>query len=161
MIAASLLSVQGGSAIIGVFTMGALSDRIARKNVLALAHFIRGISFVTIFLIILVGGDSLWLLYIAVSLFGFGWWATGPLTTGLVADLFGSLRMGTILGVILSSHFLGNAISAYAGGAIFELTGSYYWAFLTIGLLSVLAVILSFFIKQKSPTLGNQEELNL
>jgi len=149
MIGASLVSVQGGVNLVGVLVTGVLSDRIARKNVLALTHFIRSLSFVTIVVFILLGGGSLWLLYAAMALFGFGWFTTAPLAAGLVADLFGSLRMGTILGVVTSCHMLGMAVGAYAGGVIFEATQSYYLFFLIQGPLCFLAVIFAFFIKQE------------
>ena len=97
----------------------------------------------------LLGGGSLWILYTAVALFGFGWFTTAPLMTGLVADLFGRLRMGTIIGVALSCHMLGSAVGAYTGGAIFEATQSYYLFFLIQGPLEFLAVIFAFLIKQE------------
>jgi hypothetical protein len=42
--------------------------------------------------------DSLPALYLAMVLFGFGWFTTAPLAAGLVADLFGFLRIGTVIG---------------------------------------------------------------
>lgn len=150
MIAASLLSVQGGLNIVGVLVTGHLGDRMARKNVLALTHFVRSMSFATIVIFILLGSNSLWILYAAMAFFGFGWFTTAPLTAGLVADLFGGLRMGTILGVTTSSHIFGVAAGAYAGGAIFELTQSYYLVFIIQTLLAWVATILALSIKQKA-----------
>jgi len=149
MISASLVSVQGGINLVGVLVTGSLSDKITRKNVLALTHFVRSMSFVIVAIFILLGSGSLWLLYIAVALFGFGWYTTAPLVPGLIADLFGNLRMGTIIGVVSSCHMFGMAVGAYAGGAIFELTQSYYLFFLILSLLSFLAVIFAFSIKQE------------
>jgi MFS family permease len=149
MIAASLLSIQGGLNIVGVLVTGHLGDRIARKHVLALTHFVRGMSFATIVIFIWLGSSSLLMLYVAMGFFGFGWFTTAPLTAGLVADLFGSLRMGTILGVTTSSHILGFAIGGYAGGAVFDLTGSYHLVFITQALLAAIATLLSLAIKQK------------
>lgn len=150
MIGASLLSVQGGVNLAGVLLTGYMSDRIARNKVLALTHFIRSISFVTIVIFIFLGGGSLWLLYIAIALFGFGWFTTAPLMAGLVADLFGYLRMGTIMGVALACHIFGMAIGAYAGGVTFELTGSYYSFFRIQGMLELLAAIFAFAIKRQA-----------
>jgi len=149
MIGASLVSLQGGLNLIGVLVTGTLSDKIARKNVLALTHFARSMSFGIIIIFILLGSDSLWLLYLAMALFGFGWYTTAPLTAGLVADLFGNLRMGTLLGVIMSCHMLGVAIGAFAGGAIFEATKNYYLFFLIQGPLEFVAVIWALLIKRE------------
>ena len=150
MIAASLLSVQGGLNLVGVLATGYLSDRMSRSKVLALTHFVRTLSFVTIVAFILSGGGSLWMLYAAMVFFGFGWYTTGPLTAGLVADLFGGSRMGTILGVTTSCHMLGMAIGAYTGGVIFEFTQSYFLFFVVQCLLSLLATLFSLAIKRTS-----------
>ncbi len=148
MIGASLLSVQGGANLVGVLLTGHMSDRFARSRVLALTHFIRSLSFVTAVIFILLSDASLWLLYVAVALFGFGFFTTAPLASGLVADLFGNLQMGTIIGVTLSCHMIGMAIGAYAGGIIFESTGSYYLFFIIQAILEFLAAVLAFAIRR-------------
>ena len=150
MIAASLLSVQGGLNLVGVLATGYLSDRMSRSKVLGLTHFVRTLSFVTIIIFILLGGGSLWMLYAAMMFFGFGWYTTAPLTAGLVADLFGGLRAGTILGLTTSCHMFGMAIGAYAGGVIFELTGSYLLFFVVQCSLSLMATLFSLAIKRVS-----------
>jgi MFS family permease len=148
MIGASLLSVQGGVNLLGVLLTGYFSDRYARSRVLSLTHLIRGLSFAATVVFLLLGGGSLWLLYIAMALFGFGWYTTAPLSSGLTADLFGYRRMGTILGLILSCHMIGMAVGAYAGGVVYVLTGSYFFFFVTQGALELLAAIFAFFIKR-------------
>lgn len=147
MIGASLLSIQGGVNLLGVLVTGRLSDRTARSRVLSLTHFVRSVSFATIVLFIVLGGGSLWILYLAMALFGFGWFTTSPLQAGLAADNFGSLRLGTIISVLATAHTLGWALGAYAGGIIFETTGSYYWFFLLQTLFELIATLLAFNIK--------------
>jgi len=151
MIGATFLSVQGGVNLIGVLLTGYLSDRVARSKVLALTHFIRSVSFAIIVGYIFMSGSSLWVMYVAMALFGFGWFTTAPLTSGLVADLFGYLRMGTIMGVVMSCHVIGMAIGAYAGGITFELTGSYYTFFVIQAILEFMAAFFAFTISQKKP----------
>jgi predicted MFS family arabinose efflux permease len=146
MVGASFLSVQGGINMIGVLVTGYISDRMARNKVLGLTHFIRALSFFIIVGFIFRGGTSLWMLYVAMALFGFGWYTTAPLTSGLVADLFGDLRMGTIMGVAMACHVIGMAIGAYAGGVTFELTGSYYSFFFVQAILEFIAAIFAFLI---------------
>jgi len=80
-------------------------------------------------------------------LFGFGWFTTSPLTSGCVADYFGDLRMGTIIGVTISSHTVGMAIGAYAGGLTYTLTGSYFRFFLVQGVLELAAAGMVFAIR--------------
>jgi MFS family permease len=149
MIGASLISVQGGLNLVGVLLTGHISDKYARSKVLALTHLVRSLAFFTAVSFILLGGGSLWMLYLAMGLFGFGWFTTSPLTSGLVADLFGGLSMGTIIGVTMSCHTVGMALGAYAGGITYQMTGSYYWFFLVQGVLELLAAGLAFAIKRQ------------
>ncbi|MFC1893801.1 MFS transporter [Chloroflexota bacterium] len=158
-LAASLVSVQGGTCLVGVLVMGPLSDWIGRGKALSITHFARGLSFAVIIVFVFLEGVPPWLLYAAMVLFGFGWFTTAPLAAGLVADLFGSLRMGTILGVIMSCHMIGMAIGSYAGGFIFELTQSYYLFFLTQGPLELLAAGLALCIRMSSAALGYNQIL--
>ena len=151
MIGATFLSVQGGVNLIGVLVTGYMSDRIARSKVLALTHFIRALSFAIIVGYIFMSASSLWVMYIAMAFFGFGWFTTAPLSSGLVADLFGYLRMGTIMGVTMSCHVVGMAIGAYAGGIMFELTGSYYTFFIIQTILELMAAFFAFIISYKKP----------
>ena len=147
MIGASLLSVEGGLNLVGVLVTGHISDRYARNRVLALTHVIRSLSFFTVVVFIVGGGGSLWILYLAMVLFGLGWFTTSPLTSGLAADLFGNRSMGTIIGVMLSCHTVGMALGAYAGGVTFELTSSYYWFFIIQAALELLAAGCAYLIK--------------
>ena len=134
---------------LGMFT-GFISDRISRNKVLALTHFIRSMSFAVVVVFILTGGGSSRLLFLGIGLFGFGWYTTAPLQAGLVADLFGTRRMGTILGLETSSHMLGMAAGAYLGGALFEITGSYLPVFGLQGGLELSAVFLFLAIRRDS-----------
>jgi MFS family permease len=152
MIAAGLVSVQGVLNLAGVLVMGYISDKIARKNALALTHLVRSLAFIAIAVFVVMGGASgePWLIYLGFGLFGFGWFTTAPLAAALVADLFGSLRMGTILGITMGCHMLGSAIGAFAGGTIFETTGNYLPFFLLQAPLEFVAAVFAFLIKRKA-----------
>ena len=160
MIGASLLSVQGGLNLLGVLLTGYLSDRYRRNRVLALTHAIRSLAFFIAVGFIVLEGSPLWMLYAAMVLFGFGWFTTAPLTSGLVADLFGNLRMGTIIGVTLSCHTIGTALGAYAGGISFDLTGSYYALFVIQGGLEMLAAVFAFVIKRNTAIYSRRNSVN-
>jgi sugar phosphate permease len=150
MIGASFLSVQGGVSMVGVLVTGQISDFMARNKVLAVTHFIRAVSFFVIIAAILFAGSSLGMIYLAMVLFGFGWFATAPLTGGLVADLFGNQRMGTIISLTISSHMIGSALGTFGGGLVYTLTGSYFNIFVIQGMLELAAMGFAFAIKLKS-----------
>jgi MFS family permease len=148
MIGATFLSVQGGANLIGVLVTGRMSDKIARHRVLALVHLVRSVSFILLVISVFSGGSSLIMLYIAMAFFGIGWFTTAPLAAGLVADLYGNLRMGTLMGLIWSCHMVGMAIGTYAGGLNYQLTHSYLSIFAVQGFLEFLAAIFVFIIRK-------------
>jgi MFS family permease len=148
MIGASFLSVQGGLNLVGVLVTGHMSDRTSRNRVLSLTHLFRSLSFIGLTSAIIIGGNTLWLLYLSMALFGLGWYTTAPLTAGLVADLFGFRRLGTLLGIILAAHMLGMACGTYAGGLSYQLTGSYLSIFLFQAVAELLAAVFAFIIKR-------------
>jgi predicted MFS family arabinose efflux permease len=65
-----------------------------------------------------------------------------------VADLFGGLNMGTIIGVTMSCHTVGMALGAYVGGVTYQITGSYYSFFIVQGALELLAAGFAFAIRR-------------
>jgi sugar phosphate permease len=154
-IGASFLSVQGGVSLLGVLVTGVMSDRLSRSRVLSLTHLVRSSGLWVLVVPLLLGINNLGLLYTAMALFGFGWFTTSPLVAGLAADLFGNLRMGTLLGIILSSHMIGMAIGAYAGGLTFQVTGSYKLIFVITASLELVACLFAFIIRP--PRLNNSK----
>jgi len=148
LIGASFLSVQGGVSLLGVVSTGWLSDRLTRSKVLSLTHLIRSLGLWVLVVPLLLGWHSLPQLYLAMALFGFGWFTTSPLVAGLAADFFGSLRMGTLLGILLASHLIGMAIGSYAGGLSFQLTGRYRLIFVIVASLELAACLIAAMIRK-------------
>src|SRR5260370_41257216 len=75
---------------------------------------------------------------------GMLWLSVAPLVTGLVAEMFGTRYMATLLGIAFVMHQVGSSLGAWGGGLIFDLMGSYDRAWqlgvlvgLTAGLLQV------------------------
>ncbi|MBI1418742.1 MAG: MFS transporter [Limimaricola sp.] len=80
-----------------------------------------------------------------VVLFSLGmgslWLATVPLTSGLVAHLYGLRYMGTLYGIVFFSHQLGAFLGVWLGGRMYDITGNYtavWWVGIGVGLLSAL-----------------------
>ncbi|MDP2718301.1 MAG: MFS transporter [Dehalococcoidia bacterium] len=144
MVAAQAAGLLGGASALGIWIGGYVSDFIGRKRPLAAFYFLRGVGF-----LILLAAHNEPTLYLAAFVIGFGNFGTAPLTSGLVADIYGVLSMGTILGLINMSHQMGGAISSYITGAVVQATGSYEMPFLLGVLLLFAASILSITIKEK------------
>lgn len=69
------------------------------------------------------------------------WLATIPLTSGLVAHLYGLRYMGTLYGIIFFSHQLGSFLGIWLGGRMYDLHGDYtlvWWIGVGIGAFSAI-----------------------
>ena len=67
------------------------------------------------------------------------WLGTVPLTSGLVAQIFGMRYMATLFGFVFFSHQLGSFLGAWLGGYVFDTTGSYelvWWIAVALGILA-------------------------
>ena len=84
--------------------------------------------------------------------FGFTLLVTAPLNTTLIADLYGVTHIGFISGFITTVHMMGGGLWAYLGGVIFDETGDYDLAFLISAALAGVALICTFFIREKRHT---------
>ena len=69
------------------------------------------------------------------------WLATVPLTSGLVAHIYGLRYMGTLYGLVFFSHQLGSFLGVWLGGTLYDSTGGYeavWWVGVGVGLISAL-----------------------
>src|SRR3981189_2062952 len=78
-------------------------------------------------------------LFLFIVFYGLAWGATGPPTAALTADPFGRRNLSVVYGWIFASHQLGAAGAAFAAGAVRTYFGDYQLAFMTSGLLCLLA----------------------
>jgi MFS family permease len=141
--AAQALGLMGAMNIVGTVLSGWICDRFGRKGPLAFYYGVRGLSL--IFLLYVWNVPSL---HIFAAIFGLNYISTVPPTTTMTANIFGRLSVGALSGWIFFSHQVGSAIGAWAGGAIFDATGSYSWAFLSAALMAFVAAGLSLLIKE-------------
>jgi MFS family permease len=69
------------------------------------------------------------------------WLATVPLTSGLIAHIYGLRYMGTLYGIVFFSHQLGSFMGVWLGGKMYDLTGDYtlvWWIGVGVGALSAI-----------------------
>lgn len=69
------------------------------------------------------------------------WLATVPLTSGLVAHLFGLRYMGTLYGIVFLSHQIGSFLGIWLGGRMYDQYGDYtlvWWIGIGIGAFSAI-----------------------
>ncbi len=106
---------------------GFLSDRFGREAVATI-----GLTLATLGILMLIlnqGNHTPWLMFTYSLLFGIGLGITSPAFSASVADLFQGKNFGSIQGLIVTGFGIGGSISAWLGGKIFDVTGTYIPAF--------------------------------
>ena len=73
---------------------------------------------------------------------GFLWLATVPLTSGIVAQIFGTRYLSTLYGIVFFSHQLGSFIGVWLGGRVYDTMNSYDMVWILSILLAVASAIL-------------------
>jgi MFS family permease len=148
--AAGVLGIGSFLAIGGTIVTGTLSDYIGREWSAILAY---GISIIGVVCALLITSpDQHWLLWLHACFFGLTWGARGPAITAKTADLFPGGRLGTILGVITIGSGIGSAVGSWAAGWIFDLSGSYRFAFL-LSIAAYLCGCIAFWALRGPPVL--------
>ena len=69
------------------------------------------------------------------------WLATVPLTSGLIAHIYGLRYMGTLYGLVFLSHQLGSFLGVWMGGRLYDATGDYtlvWWIGIGVSAFSTL-----------------------
>ncbi|MDD5127070.1 MAG: MFS transporter [Dehalococcoidales bacterium] len=140
--AASLISVIGIASIIGRLTIGFSSDKIGprRAMVIVLVVLLVGFAWLQV-------ADVLWMLYLFVILDGLNHGGIVTVITPVVAELFGTRALGTILGVVLFSGIALGGLGAWLAGYIYDLTGSYSIAFGGLLVIAVTGLLLGLSLK--------------
>jgi len=131
------LALIGFFNIIGTYTFGVLGARFPKRFLLSLLYFFRAI-FVLLFLIFPISEISVYLFSASMGLL---WLGTVPLTSGLVAQIFGPRYMSTLFGLVFLSHQLGSFIGVWMGGYLYDTTGSYdgiWYGSVVLGLAAAL-----------------------
>ncbi len=145
-LAGNLLALMGLTGLIGVVAGGAFSDRFGPVWPTVLAFAAR----VGVFVLILVDQSPLSVAVFAL-VFGATFMVTAPLTVVFVQQSFGSRHLGALTGLITMVHQVFGGIGAYLGAAVFDVSGSYNSAFVIMGAVSLLAVILTLMLRRQSP----------
>ena len=69
------------------------------------------------------------------------WLATVPITSGLVAQIYGLKYMGTLYGIVFFSHQLGSFLGVWLGGTLYDQYGTYdlvWWVGIGVGAFSAI-----------------------
>lgn len=145
-VATTALALIGLFNIFGSFTAGWLGGRYSKKHLLSGIYFLRSVL-ITAFILL---PTSPLTAYVFAAGMGFLWLGTMPLTNGMVAQIFGVRYLSMLYGGVFVGHQLGSFMGAWAGGYIYDATGSYDLVWLIAIALGVLAAALNLPINEGS-----------
>lgn len=137
-LAGTALAIIGGFNIIGSFACGALGDHYRKKHLLSLLYILRA-GVIAGFVLAPPSETSVLLFSAGIGLL---WLGTVPLTSGLVAQMFGLKHMGMLFGFVFLSHQVGAFLGVWLGGRLYDATGSYDTVWTIAIVLGVIAAIL-------------------
>jgi predicted MFS family arabinose efflux permease len=147
--ASGILAIIGACDFIGTIGSGWLSDRYDSRWLLFWYYGLRGLSLV----ILPYTSFSFYGLGIFAVFYGLDWIATIPPTVKLTGQTFGREKAPLVFGWIFTAHQLGAATAAYGAGASREALASYLPAFITAGVLCLVAAVVVVWMNKSSPKL--------
>lgn len=131
------IALIGLANIAGTIYAGKLGATFPRKYLLAGIYTGRTIIAA---LFILLPMTPLTVVIFSITM-GSLWLATVPLTSGLIAHIYGLRYMGTLYGIVFFSHQLGSFLGVWLGGKLYDLYGTYttvWWVGVGIGAFSAI-----------------------
>jgi predicted MFS family arabinose efflux permease len=132
------LALVGLFNVIGSYGAGVMGGKWRKKYLLS---WIYGGRAVVIALFMALPKTEIVVLSFAAAM-GLLWLSTVPLTSGLVAQIFGAQHMATLFGIVFVSHQVGSFLGGWLGGVAFDRTGSYDLMWIISILLGVGAAIM-------------------
>ena len=144
-ISATGVSIIFIGGFIGKVISGKLAEMIGRKIVL-----VGGVAMMLLGSLLIVSSifyKNPLLIWIGLMLYGTGWGGLYTLIQLLVADLFGLIAIGKIMGVINVIDTIGGGLGPIITAVIYDSTQNYLMPFLVISALLVIALISSSMLK--------------
>ena len=138
-------SVYGAAVMLGCLICGFLCNKFSMKNVLA---GIFGSRVIWPVILIFMPKNEVTIMLITILL-GLTGAASMTPTSGLTEKLYGADNLATLFGVVFLSHQVGSFFSAWIGGVSVEMTGDYILVWAVAVVLSAIAAIAAFKIKEK------------
>ncbi len=136
-VGAYAIALVGLFNIAGSFLSGAAGQRWSKKRGLSVIYFARALCITAL----LLAPKTATTIYLFAATMGILWLSTVPLTTGIVAQVFGVRYMATLAGFVFFSHQIGSFMGVWLGGYLFDRIGTYdpvWWAGVALGLLAAL-----------------------
>lgn len=131
------ISLIGLANIVGTLTAAWAGRRWSKKYLLAGIYTARTVV-AGVFIMMPITPASVLIFSV---LMGSLWLATVPLTSGLIAHIYGLRYMGTLYGIVFFSHQLGSFLGVWLGGRLYDIYGDYtlvWWVGVGVGAFSAI-----------------------
>lgn len=131
------IAMIGAANIVGTVTAGWLGKKYSKKYLLAGIYAGRTVIAAWF---IMMPMTPVTVVIFSISM-GALWLATVPLTSGLVAHIYGLRYMGTLFGLVFFSHQLGSFLGVWLGGKMYDIYGNYdvvWWVGVGVGAFSAI-----------------------
>ena len=131
------ISLIGAANILGTLAAGWAGNRYSKKHLLAGVYLGRTII-AGLFILLPITPLSVVIFSVAM---GSLLLATVPLTSGLVAHIYGVRYMGTLYGIVFFSHQLGSFLCVWLGGRLYDMYCDYtavWWIGVGVGAFSAI-----------------------
>lgn len=131
------IAIIGFFNIMGSIGAGALGKNYSKKYLLSIIYTGRTIAALAFIMLPITPYTVIIFSIIMGSL----WLATVPLTSGIVAHIYGLQYMGTLYGIVFFSHQLGSFVGVWLGGVFYDAYGSYdivWWVGIGVGAFSAI-----------------------
>ncbi|MEQ9641028.1 MAG: MFS transporter [Alphaproteobacteria bacterium] len=131
-----LIAVIGVASLVGRVVLTVASDRLGRRASIAVIYAAMGASFVLWW-----WGGSVAVLTVFAVLFGVSYGGYVGMIAPIIAEYFGTERIGSVLGCFMSSVALGGFFGPWFAGHAYDLWGSYDVPLLLAGGFGLLAAL--------------------
>lgn len=145
-VASYALALVGLFNVFGTYIAGALGARLAKRKLLAAIYLGRAAA-IAIFLLAPLSPLSV---YLFACVMGFLWLSTVPLTSGIVAQIFGVAHLSMLGGFVFLSHQVGSFLGVWLGGYLYDSTGSYDIVWYIAIALGVFAALVNLPVKESA-----------
>ena len=123
--------------VFAAYASGILGGRFSKTKLLSLMYLSRAVFIAAM----LLAPPTQLTIYLFAAGMGLFWLSTVPLTSGLVAIMFGTQYMTMLFGFVFFGHQVGSFLGVYLGGLLFDQTGSYnvvWWIGAALGIFAAL-----------------------
>jgi sugar phosphate permease len=141
--AGGLWALVGGLSIFCGVIWGGISDKLGRSKGAALAYLVLGVAYIIYALVKVPFG-----LYLSAVVFGLTAWSIPTIMAAAAGDFVGPRLAPAGLGFITLFFGIGQALGPALGGYLADATRSFTVPFLVAGAISLIGMVLSFYLKK-------------